>query len=89
MVIKEKIIQKTRKDHECNSCIWLRETALNEMKFTFSEYRSIVKAKQNKWQIPKGSRCIYLVGVWNGDFFASYSIPEIHQICCKYDIYKI
>lgn len=92
-VLKEKIIKKTRKTHICNSCIWLCESALSEIrsgniKLKFAELRSIVKAKQNNWKIPKGDSCLYSVGIYNGDFFACYSIPEIHDICIKYEIYQ-
>lgn len=93
MILKEITIKKTRKVHECNACIWLRESALSEIrsgeiKLTFDELRSIVKAKQNNWKIPVGSSCLYSVGIFDGDFFAFYSIPEIHSICCEYDIYE-
>lgn len=92
MVLKEKIIKKTRKPHKCNACIWLCESALQEirsgnLKLTISELRSVVKAKQNNWKIPIGSSCLYSVGVYNGDFFYCHSIPEIHDICMKYEIY--
>lgn len=92
-ILKEKIIKKTRKIHVCNACTWLRESALSEIrsgniKLEFSELRSVVKAKQTNWLIPVGSPCLYSVGIYNGDFFACYSIPEIHDICIKYEIYQ-
>lgn len=93
MVIKETTIKKTRKVHLCMSCEWLTNGALDqirsgEIKLTFAELRSVVKAKQNKWRIPKGSSCGYRVGIWEGDFCAFHFIPEIDKICSKYDIYE-
>lgn len=88
IILRERVIKRTKKIHICNACIWLKECALHEINFTFSEYRSIVKAKQNNWKIPIGGTCLYSVGIYENDFFSCYSIPEIHQICIKYEIYQ-
>jgi len=94
MTLKEKEIKSVRKDHTCNACEWLTSgdglsmIRSSEIKTTISERRAIIKAKNNGWKIKKGERALYHVGVWNGDFFYSYSIPEIHDICLKYDLYE-
>ena len=92
-LLKRIPIKKTKKVHECNASIWLRESALSEIRcgnlpLTISERRSVIKAKQNNWKIPEGSSCIYETGIYNGEFFAFYCIPEIDDICQKYDIYE-
>ena len=92
--LKEKEIKAVRKDHNCNACEWLvNGDALTmirrgEIKLTISERRAIVKAKQNNWKVKKGQRALYHVGIYDGDFYYCYSIPEIHDICVKYDLYE-
>ncbi len=89
--LKSITVKKTRKIHECNASIWLRENIYmirtGEIKLTIAELRSVVKAKQNKWMIPVGSTAIYCVGLSEGTFFSCYVLPEIHQICIDNDLY--
>lgn len=91
--IKQIKIKKARKDHHCNACEWLRmncsdsKSLFNEYDFTEEEKESILKAESNKWMIKKGESCEYRVGIWDGEFYAFYIIPEIDDICVKYDLY--
>jgi len=85
------IVKKTRKEHECNASIWLSEQ-LCEIRsgwvhLTFTEWRAVIRMMRNHWKIPKGSTCEYFVGIYDGDFFATYNDPEIHRICVKYELY--
>lgn len=92
--LKQIDIKKVKKDHYCNACDWLRNgdglgmIRNGEIKTTISERRAIVKAKNNNWKVKKGERAIYFVGVYNGDFYYCHCIPEIHNICVKYDLYE-
>lgn len=88
MLLKEKIIKKTKKVHYCNAWNWIKNSDVSEIKMTFKEQISIAKAKKKNGRIEIGSSCLYSVGVWDGDFFACYSIPELHEICIKYEIYQ-
>lgn len=93
-VLKQIEIKKVRKDHYCNACEWLiNGEGLNmirrgEIKTTISERRAIVKAKNNNWKVKKGERALYFVGTYDGEFYYCHSIPEIHDICVKYDLYE-
>ena len=91
--LKQIRIKKARKDHNCNSCEWLTsyssksEYLFKEFNFTEEEKETIFKAENNRWKVKKGDSCDYIVGVYDGDFCAFYQIPEIHDICVKYDLY--
>lgn len=79
-----------RKRYECNSCLFLRDV-LNDRRscprFTYHELRTIVKAKRNGWCIVPGQKYIYQFARDSGETFVTRSIPEIHEICRKYDLY--
>lgn len=79
-------IQKARKNYSCNACDFLFEDDLP--KLTFSEYRSVVKAKQNKQRILKGQEYIRQFNGNGGDTWVYRAIPEIHKICLKYGYYE-
>jgi hypothetical protein len=92
-ILKEVKVKHVRKDHECNACLWLDgigstpESIFDQLTLTDEEKESIVKAHKNKWKVKKGDPAIYRVGLTDGDFGAWYSIPEIDDICIKYDLY--
>lgn len=88
MILRERIIKKTKKVHHCNAWEWLSNSDISEIKMEFAEYRAIVKARKNNGKIEIGGSCLYQVGIYDGDFFYCHSIPELHAICCKYDIYS-
>jgi len=54
---------------------------------SFTERRAIVKARKNNWRIQKGEKYMKQVGVFDGDLSTFRAIPEIHQICYKYEFY--
>jgi len=85
MTVIETRYQKAKKDHVCDACDWLFETEL--IGFTIAEYRAIVRAKRSRYMIKKGERYLRQVSVCGGDFMVSKAIPEIHEICLRYDLY--
>ena len=86
MAVVETRYQKAKKDYICNACEWLFETELID--FTIAEYRAMVRAKRNGYMIKKGERYLRQVNVCGGDFMVFKAIPEIDEICQKYDIYQ-
>lgn len=79
------------KDYDCDASIWITEGNLEREYglFTFSELRSLVKAKNNGWKIKKGEK--YTIQICKNHKAKSYTfraIPEIHNICIKYDLYE-
>lgn len=81
-------LRKAKRDYRCDACEYLSE-AIDSMvvKFTFSEMRAIVKARQNNWKIKKGDIYEYQTVTDSGDFWHNKMIPEIHKINCKYNLY--
>ena len=75
-----------RKDYDCEASLFVREC--NTVDFmTFAERRVIVKARKNGWRIKKGQRYVRQFNTYSGDTWTFRAIPEMHDICAKYDIY--
>ena len=89
-----------RKTYECNACLFIFEgfgntrgglmSFLSYHPFTLTEKKQILKARNNKYQIRIGEKYVRqtLIDESSKDFFCVKSIPEIHDICCKYDLYE-
>jgi len=90
MTIIESRFQKAKKDYICDACDslcdYLFESEITG--FTIAEYRAIVRAKRNRFMIKKGQEYLRQANVCGGDFMVFRAIPEIHDICLKYDIYQ-
>lgn len=81
---------KARKEHDCMASEWLNQCGnLRGLTFTFSEWRAIIKARDNNWTIKKGEVYTNQRNVQDGEIFTFKSITAIHEICCKYDYYDI
>jgi len=78
---------KARRNHCCDACHWILSAGINGMGYSFAELRSIAKAKKNKWRITKGQRYLKQCNVQDGEIRTFKAIPEIHDICIKYDLY--
>lgn len=79
-----------RKRYECNACLFLcdiLQDIRSRPQFTYQEWREIVKAKRNNWCIVPGQSYLYFFARDNGETFVTRSIPTIHDICVKYDLY--
>jgi hypothetical protein len=83
---------KARKNYWCDACGMIEtygslRQIITEHDFTLSERRALVRAWDNNRQIQKGDVYIRQFCVDGGDAYTFKSIPEIHAICIKYDIY--
>lgn len=79
-----------RKDYWCQSSEYLREYLDNNptgTKIRFSEWRNIIKAKNNNWKILKGEKYRRYVGIYDGEIFSARDIPEIAKICQRLHLY--
>ena len=77
------------KDYICDSCMILIESLpYMSDSLTFNEKRAIVKARRNKWKIKKGQVYSKQVNKMDGEIYNFKSIPEIHEICLKHDLYQ-
>ena len=90
----ESRIKKARKDHVCDACSWLldrvnanAEDIVLDLDCTDEEKAALERAEANGWKVKKGDKYWYWKGVFDGQISESHSIPEIHEICIKYDIY--
>lgn len=86
MMISEKYVV-ARKHHECGACETLREN-IDKGDLTFSELRTVAKAKANKWQIVPGQRYYCQVNVREGRIYSWKAIPEIDAICERLKLYE-
>lgn len=78
--------QVARKDYRCDAAEFVIE-AINEGYFSFAEYRTIAKAKRERWQIKKGQKYLKVKGKWDGEFCQFRARPEIDALCHKHDLY--
>ena len=78
-----------RKTHYCNACEFVFNGDINRG-FTFSEYRAIIKARNNGYRILKGEKYIrqFIGDSISGEVWSFKAIPDIHAICLKYDFYE-
>lgn len=80
---------KARKDYPCDAWGWLSNCDCQEFStLTFSERKSIVKAKRNSFKIKRGEIMYKCSGRFDGEFTIFRAIPELDAICKKYDIYQ-
>lgn len=86
-VIRESKIKHAKKEYNCMAAEWIYNCwSKNGNPFTFTEWRTIVKAKNNNWKIKMGDSYIKQINQGD-DFYVFRAIPELHAICLKYDIY--
>lgn len=78
-----------RKNYSCDACIFLFDLNIpKELGLSFSEYRAVVKAKQNGYKILKGERYIRQFNTDNcGNTWTFRGIPEITKICHKHNLF--
>jgi len=75
-----------RKDHVCNACEFINEH-WGSHNFTIGELRVIVLARRNGYKIKIGDSYIKQNNICHGDIYTFKAIPEIHEICLKYNLY--
>lgn len=90
-------IRTARKRHECNACLWITEGgSLREFfsyygkDLTFRQKRELVIAiEENNGMILPGQKYQEWRGIGcEGTPETVRSIPSIHAICLKFDIYE-
>lgn len=81
-ILSDKLV-KARKDHDCDATIYLRECGDYDI-FTPKEMEII---NNTNGKIKKGETYRKVVGKFEGKLYTSKAIPEIDDICLKYDLY--
>lgn len=75
-----------RKPHRCGAYEWIMET-YEDGSFTYQELRQIAKVRRNKGMIMPGQKYIRQAQIYEGDFCVFKALPDMDEICRKYDIY--
>lgn len=75
-----------KKSHHCDALQYILED-YEDGTYTYAELRQIAKAKRQRGMILPGQRYLRIVQIYDGDFCVFRAIPEIDDICRKYDLY--
>lgn len=79
-----------KKIHDCDASLWIVNGDLHETFrcCTWEEKKDIIRAKRNGWKIQPGQKYLRQAVVFEGRMSTFKAIPEMHDICVKYDIYE-
>ena len=80
-------IRTARKSYRCDACEFIFDLEGDYSDLTYSEKKALVRARRNKYRIMKGDKYIYETGIYDGEFYTSRAIPEIHKICKRLRLY--
>lgn len=88
--IGETTYPKARKKYRCMASDWIVDGDLYETFrcCDYSEKREIIRAKRNNWTIQPGDKYLRQAIVFEGRMDTFRAIPEMHEICLKYDLYQ-
>lgn len=75
-----------RKDYDCDACLFARDSHPFDY-MTFAERRVVVKARANGWKIKKGQKYVRQFNTDGSYTWTFRAIPEMHDICIKYEMY--
>lgn len=75
-----------RKQYRCDACERIID-AVNDGRFTFAEYRKIVRAKRQGWQIQPGQKYVKQFNTDGRDVWTYRAIPEMHELCIEHDLF--
>lgn len=79
---------KAKKEYVCNAFEWLdNQVYFITDEMTSEEKRIYEEVSKRKGKIQKGERYIKQIGIYEGEFSTFRAIPEIHEICLKYNLY--
>ena len=90
IVIISELTPISRKEYECNACLWLLDYLNDQPRdtgLTISELRTVVKVKRNGWKIKPGDKYLRQVQKFEGEISTVRSIPAIDEICQRHDLY--
>lgn len=78
--------QRARKTYDCMACEVLRNYSEPDL-LTPEELFHYEEARQNNFKILPGDKYIRQFCKEDDFIYEFIVIPEIHKICCKYDLY--
>jgi len=78
---------KARKQHDCNASLFITEGGKPDYFDCIQDYRDYINARNKRFKIEVGDIYIRQSMVCDGDFHCAKSIPEMHLLCIKYELY--
>ncbi len=79
-----------KKNYECMACEWLNNSGYaTKQDLTEDEWMEYKKAESKGFKISIGETYILQNNKFDGDIYTFKAIPEIHDICIKYDLYCV
>lgn len=89
-ILKNKV-KTAAKNYSCAACEHILNSDLlsfpKEYEVSFADMRTLVKIRKENYQVLKGTKYIYQVGIFDGDFYAVQCRLDAVDICKKYDLY--
>jgi len=80
---------KARKEYHCDaSRILIDSLGLNKKEYSPEDWAVIETMRLRRFKILAGEKYFKLSGKWEGEFSIFRAIPEIDEICKKYDLYE-
>ena len=73
-----------QKDYHCDASLFITECGRPDFFKTISDYRNYIIAKSKGFKILKGEKYYRQSGIFEGEFYCSKMIPEMHNLCVKY-----
>lgn len=82
-------IQTARKDYHCMACENINEAwnGADILALPVDELIEYQKAKANGFMIKAGEKYLFQSGVYDGQFYTYRAIPEMNDLCHKYDLF--
>jgi hypothetical protein len=80
---------RATKYFDCNACEFITMGGRPDFFDCAQDYRDYIKAKENNFKVIPGEKYIRQSMICDGDFHCAKSIPAIHKICIKYDLYAL
>ena len=78
-------LRDATKDHKCMASDWLIK--LDMALLSFTEKKTIIKARRNGFRIEKGSIYRQNGCRYKGRFYSYKAIPAMHDLCIKYELF--
>ena len=81
------VTRKARKSHYCMASVFVTEDPRDYEDFTKDEKRVVDRARENDFIIIIGDDYFTQFIRYGNSVYTFKAIPEMHEICIKYDLY--
>ncbi len=78
-----------RKDHRCDACEFVYNNLVVPDDLTPEEAAVMAKAEENKRMIKKGEKYCRQNNKYDGELYTFKAIPEVMEICFKYELFEV